>query len=325
MDQNTYKFTVNSEINDLKRLDCIKRAAPYMFGNGEKIIFKQGYTFEDMQNDHPTWDAESAVYGANRMLEIARTGKELLYELENEDAKLLYFPAKEHKNNTYIILASGGGYFGVCTLVESMPAAAYLNELGFDVFCLNYRNAKLKLIPGVLEDVASAVRFIKTHADTFGVDPDKYVVGGFSAGGHLMGMWATEKYGYEHYNLPKPKAVWLNYPMVSADIKEKAGAVSEWIVRRLMFGLFSKKEKCREWTLNTQINENYPPVYLVMAKDDDTIPQARYEELKTALKENGVPHKVWHVEKGGHGYGLGRGTEAEGWIDRAVEFLKGQS
>lgn len=322
MDEQNYRFTTGSEIADLKRLPCLQKVAPYAFGNGEKIVFKPGYTFTAMQKDHPTWDAGAAVDGANRMLELACSGWELLYDLDDPEAKLLYFPSKgfRHEKQPYIILAAGGGYFGVCSLVESIPAAAYLNEQGWDVFCLNYRSAKLGLMPKPLEDMASALRCIRDHAAGWGLDRGRYVVGGFSAGAHLAGMWGTEKHGYAAYGLPAPECVWLCYPMVSAELEEKVGKVSTLIVKKVMFGLMGGKKQSAEWALDRQIGPGYPPTYLIMAKDDDTIPQKLYEDLKRTLMENHIPVKINHVAVGGHGYGLGRGTDAEGWLDEAIRF-----
>lgn len=324
MNQTAHPFTLDSEINELKRIDCLAAAAPFTFGNGENIAFKKGLTFRQLQKEHPTWDAKAAVDGVNRLLEIARTGQTVLFDLDAPEAKLLYFPARKEKRpegkRPYIILAAGGGYFGVCSLVESIPAAATLNDLGFDAFCLNYRSGKLKLMPKPLEDLASALRLIRKMAGQWALNPDRYIVGGFSAGGHLAGMWGTERCGYSHYDLPRPEAVWLNYPMVSAELREKAGALSTLIVKKLMFGLFSGKQASTAWSLDRQITVAYPPTYLVMAKDDDTIPQVLYENLKTALKRNGVPCRIQHVNTGSHGYGLGIGTEAEGWLTEAIEF-----
>lgn len=320
------QFTLQSEVNELYQFDCLREVAPYMFGHGKNIVFKRGYTFADIQKDHGTWDAKAAVDGVNRLLEIAESGQQFLFDLGTKEGRLLYYPAvlskKRHgreDNKPYIILASGGGYFGVCTLVEAMPAAAYLNQKGFDVFCLNYRSGHIGLFPGVMEDMAAAVEFATSECRDCGLSPKGYIVGGFSAGGHLAGMWGTQR-GYAKYRLPKPQAVWLNYPMVSADIADQAGIFSAWIVRRLMFGLFGGKKKVRLWALDENIAEDYPDTFLVMAKDDDTIPQKLYEDLKKSLKLHHVNSRIRHVESGSHGYGLGVGTKAEGWLDEAVTF-----
>lgn len=344
IDENSYRFTVQSEINDLKKLPCLKEAASYTFGNGEKTVFIEHMTFESMQKGHPTWDAAAAVDGANRLLEIARSGQKFLYSVysedeirispEKKDVRLLYYPAGQEQCECqadsktgkevrpWVILAAGGGYFGVCSLVESMPTAAYLNKLGYDVFCLNYRAGKWNLMPRPIEDLAASVAYIRKHAGEWNLTPDTYICGGFSAGGHMAGMWGTERHGYMQYHQPAPQAIWLNYPMVSADIGERAGWLQAFIVRKLMFGLWQGKRRTEEWALDRQITENYPPTFLAMAKDDDTIPQKRYEELLQTLTDKKINTEVMYVPTGGHGYGLGRGTDCDGWVDRAIGFTK---
>ena len=65
-----------------------------------------------------------------------------------------------------------------------MPVAAYLNDLGYDVFCLNYRVGKWKIIPKSMEDLATAISYIRKHAEDWNIGTDSYICGGFSAGGH---------------------------------------------------------------------------------------------------------------------------------------------
>jgi len=315
-------FTIDTEIMQMMETDCIKEVAPYTFGHGKMVVFKKGLTFRGMQEKCPTWDAEAAVMGVNHMMDIAERGEQILFDLPAKEAKLLYFPADPDKRpegkRPYVILCAGGGYTGVCSLVESIPAAAVLNGLGIDAFCLNYTSQKIGLMPRPLQDLADAVKLIEEKADRWNLIPDQYAVCGFSAGAHLAGMWAVPETGYKKYGLPKPQMVWLDYPMVSADLEEQAGKVMAKIVKVTMFGFFAGRKKQEEWALDRQITDDYPPVYLVMAKDDDTIPQRLYQDLITALETHGVERKIRYVESGSHGFGIGRGTPAEGWVEEAA-------
>jgi predicted esterase len=88
----------------------------------------------------------------------------------------------------------------------------------------------------------------------------------------------------------------------------------------IMFGILPTRKKINEWDLNQWITNGYPPVYLSMAKDDDTIPQKQYLELITSLERNHIHNMISYVESGSHGYGLGVNTAAEGWLEQAVNF-----
>ena len=342
IDDKNILFTKDTKLRDLKKYKSLAGAADYLFGHGEKIIYKDDeMTLQKVQEERPTWGADDAVYGMNRLLSLARSGKRFMYsvysddeikkERDKEEVKLFYFPAEGdgHKQKDrliekpYVVLAAGGAYFGVCSMVEAFPVAAMLNEKGYNVFCLNYRVSQLKLMPKPLNDMAAAMQFIKLNKNEFGIQKDRYIVGGFSAGGNLAALWGTISKGYANYGLTAPEAVLLGYPLVSAKgIKETMGAFIAMLFPRMLYGLFANSKVCDSWALENLITKKYPPTYICMAKDDDTIPQTQYHALVKALKENRVNHSIEWVETGSHGYGLGTGTAADGWVDRAVDFME---
>ena len=67
---------------------------------------------------------------------------------------------------------------------------------------------------------------------------------------------------------------------------------------------------------------NYPPAYIVHCKDDPVVSYTQSQELDRKLTELGTQHKLELGEKGSHGFGAGKGTDCEGWIERAIAFWK---
>ena len=63
-----------------------------------------------------------------------------------------------------------------------------LVEAGYTVFAVNHRTAPLNKYPAPLEDVERAVRFVRHHAERWGIDPDRIGGVGGSSGGHLTLM-----------------------------------------------------------------------------------------------------------------------------------------
>lgn len=57
------------------------------------------------------------------------------------------------------------------------------------------------------------MQYIEEHAAEFGIQPEQYAIVGYSMGGHLTGLFGTESVGYQHYNVPKPAALLLGYPI----------------------------------------------------------------------------------------------------------------
>ena len=72
-----------------------------------------------------------------------------------------------------------------------IPMLTYYAERGFVVASVEYRLSHEATFPAPLEDVKTAIRFLRTHAEVFGIDPKKIAIMGESAGAHLAAMAAT--------------------------------------------------------------------------------------------------------------------------------------
>jgi acetyl esterase/lipase len=66
-------------------------------------------------------------------------------------------------------------------------------EMGYRVFNLNYRLSQEARWPAQRTDALTAISFARKHADFFSFDPDRYVIIGFSAGGHIATAVGTYK------------------------------------------------------------------------------------------------------------------------------------
>lgn len=193
-----------------------------------------------------------------------------------------------------------------------------------DCFCLNYRTANkvsfLKgLMPKPLDDLAAAWNYIRERERQFGVCAENYIVGGFSAGGHLSAMWGTPHRGARSYDIPNPKALLLAYPLIGLENISGSAAA---ILKTGMLGMGSGQKKALEYTASRHVDGEYPAVYLVQALDDDTVPKQDAKDLQAALVAANIRHQMEGVASGGHGFGLGSATPADGWVERAVSFME---
>src|SRR5438093_13521595 len=102
----------------------------------------------------------------------------------NWDAKLdLYVTRTPEKPLPTLIWIHGGGWTGgVKESAGGIPA--YL-EMGMNVVNVEYRLARVAQAPAAVEDCRCALRWVIQHAKEYGVDVNKIVVSGDSAGGHL--------------------------------------------------------------------------------------------------------------------------------------------
>ncbi|MEM6279118.1 MAG: alpha/beta hydrolase, partial [Verrucomicrobiota bacterium] len=124
-----------------------------------------------------------------------------------------------------VIICPGGGYGGLAVDHEGHQPALWFQEQGVSAFVLHYRlGSQGYHHPAQLSDVQRAIRFVRSKAEEFQLDPSRIAVMGFSAGGHLASMAAT-LYDEEAYEAAdeidkvsaRPDFVILCYPVISLD------------------------------------------------------------------------------------------------------------
>ncbi len=98
---------------------------------------------------------------------------------------------KEPNGAAVLFLQSGGWYSTWRSSKELVPASLPLINKGFTVFIVRHGSAPKYTVPEAAADVRRSVRFIRLHAEDYGVDPSRLGVLGGSAGGHLTLMLAT--------------------------------------------------------------------------------------------------------------------------------------
>lgn len=322
------KITKNTTLFDLNQDPELAQIKDLLVGGGKGLFYGDygNMTLEQLHKRQPTWDTDDMLYGIQRLLSISASEKQYVFypaEDYRAEVQLVYMPAIEKKTDAYVVLCAGGGYGAVCTFVEAVPAAAKLNELGVDCFCLNYRTCKPEhmesgYMPAPLEDLASALRWIRERKERFGIDPDRYYTGGFSAGGHLAALWGSAV-GAGKYGLPETKGLLLAYPLIAPrTIEGELGKL-------LHDGLAGKAhtDLIEElYSVERCVTEQYPPTYLVQCEDDDTVPIGNAGLMEEALKKKNIHHLIERIPIGGHGFGLGSKVGDGKWIEKAVSFLE---
>ena len=246
------------------------------------------------------WIADDMVYGFKALSAQGNAGETIYYEVYSEEERAAD-PAKEEaglfclhgdgdRTKPYILLFAGGGFSSVCTFTESLPVGAAFHEMGYTVFMGTYRLTHefgSFQNPEILaEDISREIKYIGEHAEELGVDADNYIIGGFSAGSVTAMTWCDERYGYKFYDMTAPKAYLSIY-----------GITEEMIP-------------------HTEV-----PTLIRFCEHDQYFSTDIAYEYKTSLEERGIPCDLKIVDCL-HGFGLGSGTEAEGWPDEAAEFFK---
>jgi acetyl esterase/lipase len=255
---------------------------------------------------------------------------------ELTQVQLLYFRAEKPVSRGTVIVCPGGGYNREWALVEGYPIARRMNQLGYHSFVLFYRTHQKGLLPKPMDDLAAAVKYIRKHEQDFDVDGDQYAVCGFSSGGHLAAEWGTANHGCRAYGLPKPKGLMLGYPAwdnleMCQRIRQIAGmpaykAVYEAgkVYLERVCGEDLSLAKAEEFSVTLHMDREYPDTYVVHCIDDPTVAVKGTYAAKEKFDELGIRSCFRFAEKGGHSFGLGNGTDAQGWPEEAVQMIFGQ-
>lgn len=238
-------------------------------------------------------DPDETVKILNTLRQRAEKGEKVFCDIYADEEKA----ADPAKNDTGLIFFRGkpGEKFAICNaggafayvgaMQDSFPHALELSKKGYNAFALIYR-------PGArtaCEDLARAIRFIFDHADELEVDNDCYSLWGGSAGARMAAWLGTYGPGaFGGGDLPRPGAVIMQYTGLN------------------------------------EYSESDPPTYACVG-DRDNIANWRIMQARlSAMQKIGIDTE-FHVYPGlGHGFGLGIGTIAEGWMNDAAAFWEKQ-
>lgn len=222
----------------------------------------------------------------------------------------------EHPNGTAVLIISGGGYAHIELGKESNPTASWLQSEGITAFELVYRlpqeNWKTTNVP--FQDAQRAMRIIRSKADALGIQ--RIGVLGFSAGGHLAGIIATEP---DHlFYTPvdavdaisaRPDFAALIYPVISMlPPNNKTHA------KKSILGAQPIEAEEAAFSVEKLVDSHTPPTFLAQATDDPISPVANSYLMDEALKKANVAEELHIFPTGGHGWGLGKtGTPTVEW------------
>lgn len=211
-----------------------------------------------------------------------------------------------HEDNAIrpcLLLIPGGGYCMVCN-VEGEPVADVFNDMGMNVIVLTYTTDITMSIPlkkQPLMDASRAIRYIRKNCDRFKIDPNKIIVMGFSAGGHLSASLSVHYDDIVDVNPEynkisnRPDGTILGYPVITAGAETHQGSIIS------LLGNNPSAEELEYFSLEKQVTSNTPPCFCWQTVEDDAVPVENSMFYTAALQEKGVPHAYYAFPHGRHG------------------------
>ena len=170
-----------------------------------------------------------------------------------------------------------------------------------------------------MQDFARALNLIRENAGLFHVRSDRYITCGFSAGGYLVCLWNTKK-GYPAFGLPRPRAVFPVYPVVSLQDEIRYGDSDPAEARRL-YGCPLEEAVRTAYEIPEHV-EGFPPCAVFAAAEDQLVDPDNSRMLAKALEAARIPCRLEIGPTGGHGFADGSGMCMAGWTERAVRWYE---
>lgn len=108
----------------------------------------------------------------------------------------LYLPEDRSQQYPVVMYIHGGGWQSGHSrqsgAFENWPATlAMIASRGYIVASINYRLGGEEKFPAAIQDVKTAIRWLRANAGKYAIDKGKFLVWGASAGAHLAGLAAT--------------------------------------------------------------------------------------------------------------------------------------
>jgi acetyl esterase/lipase len=247
----------------------------------------------------PTWEGAEKEYFS----EIWQT--QVVTNVSKPTIKV-FRPDPALANGTSVVICPGGGLYALSIDSEGNDVAKWLNTKGVTAFVLRYRlvptkedgvkqltidgievpNKAKTVLPLSAEDALNAIDYVRTNANSFGINPDKIGLMGFSAGGAVT-MAAT--FSAEEKNKPNfiaPVYAWM------------------------------------EIVPDSEVPVDAPPAFIVCASDDPLRLAPASVKLYSDWLNKGKIAELHMYAKGGHGFGMRKqNLPSDTWIERFGEWL----
>lgn len=270
------------------------------------------------QEVYPLWEGRAKpYYKDNQLQEHEEEMWGSVAVLDVTEPTLTVYPAEGENRGTAVVIMPGGGYEVVAMHHEGYEVAERLAARGITAAVLKYRipnpasSDQPHLVP--LTDARRALKLLRGMADTYGIDPAKVGVLGFSAGSHLatvVSLWESED------EAENPDFAALIY-----GVTDFSGSNLQWLEANLYHRKMSEAEVAQNQLL-TLVSERTPPTFLVHAVDDEMCRVTETTLYAEQLHKYKVLSEVHVFAKGGHGFGAG--SKADGtdqWIGLLANWL----
>ena len=241
-----------------------------------------------------------------------------------------------------IVVCPGGAYCEVSDR-EAIPVALKFLPHGFNAFILTYSTVnspdgitdKKSGHPKPLLELSKTIAHIRKNAEKYNIDPEKIVVIGFSAGGHLAASAATlwhhdfvvQAAGI-NYGENKPNAAILCYPVITS-YRIYANTYS---LDNLLCDSKNPEKDNAFYSLENQVSDKTCPCFIWHTADDKAVPVRNALSFAQSLTDNAIPTELHIYPNGIHGFSVADesvyeelpqgAAHASSWVDLCARWAE---
>ncbi|WP_394766734.1 alpha/beta hydrolase fold domain-containing protein [uncultured Paludibaculum sp.] len=217
------------------------------------------------------------------------------------ELKLDFYIPYDRKPGPTVLYIHGGGWENGSKEQYVLWYLPYL-QLGLRVVAVQYRLSGEAAAPAGVEDCRCAFRWVTQNGAKYGVDPDRIVVSGGSAGGHLALLTAMRSGGIEcpEHSGPEPHAAAVINYYGATDLNALLNS-SLASVRRWLRDAPDVPALARQLSPMTWVKPGLPPILSIHGDADKTIPHQQSADLHHALDAAQVPNELITIHGGAHG------------------------
>ncbi len=205
---------------------------------------------------------------------------------------------------TLIYFHGGGWVFGDRT--GAVPNVIPYVDMGWNVVNVEYRMAATSLAPAAVEDCRCALRWVIRNAKEYNIDPERLVLSGHSAGGHLALITALlqSDAGLDR-NCPGTEplqvAAVVNWYGIT-DVADLLDGPNMKDYAVMWLGTqHDRTEVARRVSPLMNVRKGLPPIITIHGDADDVVPYSHALRLRDALDKAGVPNELVTIKGGKHG------------------------
>ncbi len=213
-----------------------------------------------------------------------------------------------------IILIHGGAWMAGDKMHDAMHARDFASA-GFVVMAINYRLAPKHKHPAQLDDCWSAFQWLIDHRSEYAFDPERTGAWGYSAGGHLSALLATNpREGFPRLKVSVAGGAPCDFTLIPAN--------NRWLVPFLGTTRAQNPALYREASPISYVTADDPPMLLFHGSTDWLVPPRSTEVMQHALDRANVVNERYVVDGKAHIMTFVDPSTREKSIEFLIRYLK---